>query len=74
MAARTGRASTVARPAHYTIRGAAEWANLDERTIRRAIESGELRAVSPRGVRVVRIPAASLDEWLQPAHGLGRSR
>ena len=62
------------RPAHYSIEGAAAYAGVSTRSIRRAVESGDLAAVRPRGLRVLRIPAAALDAWLLPASGLGRVR
>ena len=62
------------RPTHYSPAGAAEYANFDVRTIYRAVESGELPAVRPRGTRAIRIRAADLDAWMEPMPALGRAR
>jgi excisionase family DNA binding protein len=62
------------RPAHYSVPDAAEYAGVDDKTIRRAIERGDLHAYRPRGTRVIRITAADLDAWLSPLPALGRVR
>ncbi len=47
----------------FTIREAARYLNLSERTIRRLISGGEIETV--RRGRLVRIPAGELDVWIE---------
>jgi excisionase family DNA binding protein len=57
---------------YLTIRACAATAACDEKTIRRAIASGELPARRPRNSRMVRVRAADLDAWLRPIPAAGR--
>jgi excisionase family DNA binding protein len=59
---------------YLTVKACAETAACDERTIRRAIEAGELPARRPRNGRMIRVRAADLDAWLRPMPALGRER
>lgn len=51
---------------YLTVREAADGCSLTEKTIRRAIDRGDLPAVRPRGTRRVLIDVAVLDRWLEP--------
>jgi excisionase family DNA binding protein len=51
-----------------TTRGAARLAGCDSATVRRAIARGELEALRLGKRGDYRIPAASFDRWLRPAH------
>ena len=58
--------STVRRSLHTT-RSAADTASCDVVTIRRAIHTGQLRALRLGRHGDYRIPAHELEAWLQPA-------
>jgi excisionase family DNA binding protein len=49
----------------FSIREAAEFLGLDQSTVRRAISAGRLKAVR-MGPRLLRVPAAAIDEYLKP--------
>jgi excisionase family DNA binding protein len=55
--------STLIQPLAYTIRECAEALRISERTVRRAIATGKLRAI--RVGRLVRVPAASLRQFVE---------
>jgi excisionase family DNA binding protein len=60
------------RPAHYKVSAAAEYAGVEQKTIYRAINRGDLHAYRPRGTRVILVAASDLDAWLMPVPARGQ--
>ena len=57
------------------VRDAADRAGVSVKTIRRAIERGDLMAYRPRGQRTIRILVEDLDAWaLEPAFPAARKQ
>lgn len=56
--------TTQEEPLAYNVQSAARLADCSEATIRRAIDSGNLNAVKPKGTAILRIPRESLQQWI----------